>query len=403
MISRESRKKLQSNLSFRIEQFGIDKFTSNLVSLILFVTFLYNTIRYSSEIFAGGHPYLTGDWLINYEGGYSGRGLNGQLLLSISDLTHFNLLWLTYFEQVLIYGIYALTVILILRRVKDKFLWMISLSPLFIMFDFLDTGGSFRKEIIGFACIAVVIRMNLRDKFTWLSFLPPTLLFILASFSWEANVILLVPTLYFIFQMNRSGILSRPKFVAISFFYTTISFLSLVCSFTLQLNSSKGVSRAICSSLMERGISGRICDGTIFSTTGLSLSIFETLHYLVIENNFGYYIPLLAFAIIPFIWNGWISRHPLISSGFFLSVLPIFLIGLDWGRWIHILGTLITLAWIVENTQESKPPKGKQIKKSTTAFVILSLLFTILWRIPHAGGLPGAVFFGALARVISWL
>ena len=69
-----------------IRNFGSDRISKNLISLLLAANLFYTVIRYSREITAGGNPYLTGDWLINYEGGYNGRGLFGQVILWISAL-----------------------------------------------------------------------------------------------------------------------------------------------------------------------------------------------------------------------------------------------------------------------------------------------------------------------------
>ena len=397
-----------SKLSNHLDQFGLNKFSSNIVTLVLSISFLYNTVRYSSEIFAGGNPFLTGDWLINYAGGYSGRGLNGQLLLQFSNLTGFNILWVAYFEQIGIYSIYVLTIISLLRKVHDKFLWMISLSPLFIMFDFLDTGGAFRKEIIAFASLALFVRMLVRKKFTWSAFLPVALLYFLFAFSWEAGVIFLLPMLYFTYQMKLRGLLVKAQFIGVSFLFVALSLSSLLGSFLFgslisQRNISKDQARAVCDSLVVRGISPRICEGTIYSNTGRKIDILETLRILLLENNMGYYFPIMAFALVPFIWNGWIKHHIVLFSYFSLSIFPMFLIGLDWGRWIHILGTMITLAWIVERRQDGEALYESHVKRKSLIFAIFSMLFIAMWRLPNAGGLPGAFLFGAVARVLSWI
>ena len=271
------------------------------------------------------------------------------------------------------------------------------------MFDFLDTGGAFRKEIIAFTSLALFVRMLVNKKFTWSAFLPVALLYFLSSFSWEASVIFLLPMLYFTYQMKLNGLLAKSQFIGVSLLYTALSFSSLICSFIFQLDTSKDQAKAVCDSIVERGISTRICNGTIYSITGLKIDIPETIRFLLFENNFGYYFPIMVFALLPFIWNGWIKRHMILFTFFFFSVFPIFLIGLDWGRWIHIFGTIITLAWIVEKRLDRDMLHQSDVKTKSLIFAIFTLLWIVLWRIPHAGGLPGAFLFGAAARVFSWL
>ena len=375
----------------------------DLVTLVLLASLFYTNVRYISEILAGGNPYLTGDWLINYSGGYSGRGLNGQLILLIGDLSGISLLWLTYFEQVGLYTVYVLLVIKLVRGIHNRYLWMIALSPVFIMFDFLDTGGAFRKEIIGFTWLALLIRMNQQERFSFKRFAPIAFLYILSAFSWEASVIFLLPSIYVTFQMKSKGILSKAKLQGISLFYFSVSLLSLIANFKYQLNTGKEAARAVCDSLVMRGLDEGICAGTIYSITSVSIDIPSTLEYLVIENKFFFYIPILILSLFPFIWSRWLAGNfPLVLFLFF-SVFPIFLVGLDWGRWIHIFGTLVTLIWMMQNYPRNLIEEGTKSRWQLGRFIAMSLLFTSMWRIPIAGGLPDAFFLGVLARVISWL
>jgi hypothetical protein len=38
-------------------------------------------VQYAAQVSAGGHPWKTGDWLINYSDGLIRRGLSGSLSL----------------------------------------------------------------------------------------------------------------------------------------------------------------------------------------------------------------------------------------------------------------------------------------------------------------------------------
>jgi hypothetical protein len=398
---------LQSQQKFlwirsKFRHLDLESASENLVSFILLVSLTYTNVRYLSEIRKGGHPYLTGDWLINYGGGYSGRGLNGQIIIFISDVTNISPLWLTYIEQVGLYTLYVLLVIKILRGIHNKFLWMIALSPVFIMFDFLDTGGAFRKEILGFAWLVLLIRLKQSGNFSIKKFFPIAFLYLLSAFSWEASVIFFLPTVYITFLMKSNGMLSAKKFRMIFSFYFIISLLSLLANFKYQLNTGKQAASAICNSLVQRGLDNEICAGTIYSVTSVSIDIPRTLEYLLIENKFFYYIPILMLSLLPFIWSRWILSNFFLTLFLFFSVFPVFLVGLDWGRWIHIFGTLVTLVWMMQRYDKKGFDDQIYSRFQVTQFIALSVFFTSTWRIPIAGGLPDAFFLGVIGRLISW-
>ncbi len=101
--------------------------------------YLFVFAHYFNEIYSGGDPWKSGDWLINYQGGFVRRGALGELLLKLSDLTKFDLLWLLFAFQVLVYVLvlfFTSRIYLVIDRNKE---WaVVFLSPAFLMFPFYD-------------------------------------------------------------------------------------------------------------------------------------------------------------------------------------------------------------------------------------------------------------------------
>ena len=62
---------------------------------------------------------------------------------------------------------------------------MIRLRPFFVMFDFLDTGGAFRKELIGFAGLILVVHLLFHESFVRPSLFLSISLYVLFLFSWD--------------------------------------------------------------------------------------------------------------------------------------------------------------------------------------------------------------------------
>jgi hypothetical protein len=390
-----------------IKNFGSDRMSKNLISSILVANLFYTVVRYSREITAGGNPYLTGDWLINYEGGYNGRGLFGQIILWLSDASNINLLWTVYTSQILLYFIYFPIVISILRRIENPYVWMIGLSPSFVMFDFLDTGGAFRKELLGFVSLILVIHLITRGILRKSSLIISIFVFIVFLFSWDA-AFCFVPFYIYIFSILRSReIISRKFFSIFVGTFLTLGVTSIFRAAYFQFHRPPSISDGICESLTSRGISSKICGGTIRSITELKTDPINMVTTLILDYHFELYFVLLLFGLLPFLLNGWLKNHKGITLMLFASILPLLVTGADYGRWIHIFGTFVTLAWLIDDEKfliSAVHVNSRTIMKTGTLhFLMFSFIFTTAWRIPHVWGSPQDSFLGLAGRIISWI
>ena len=367
----------------------------------------YTVVRYSREITAGGNPYLTGDWLINYEGGYNGRGLFGQVILWISDTSNINLLWTMYAAQILLYFIYFPIVISIFRRIENPYVWMIGLSPSFIMFDFLDTGGAFRKELLGFASLILVIHLIIRRTLRRSSMCMSIFLFIIFLFSWDA-AFCFIPFYIYLFSILRSNeIISKKFFSIFSVTFLALGITSIIRAAYFLFHRPTSISDGICRSLTDRDISPKICAGTIRSITELNTNSIDMVTTLFLKYHFELYFILLLLGLVPFLLNGWLQTHMKITLMLFVSIFPLLITGADYGRWIHIFGTFVTLTWLIDEKKLSIPTvhfKTRTIMTTQTLqFLILSFIFTTIWRIPVVWGTPQDSLLGIAGRMISWL
>ena len=120
----------------------------NFLYLIVFssmVFVLYNFYRYTS-IFSG---WEYSDWLINYQGGFTRRGLIGEILFQIYDLTTFKLSILI---LVLVSSLYLVFYYFLFNSIKIlKISWLnllVFLSPLFFLYPITNSKVTGRKEIM---------------------------------------------------------------------------------------------------------------------------------------------------------------------------------------------------------------------------------------------------------------
>ena len=94
-----------------------------------------------------GDPWQTGDWLINYGGGFVRRGLVGELLHGLA-VDGWQLLWLVALVQVgLVLVLFTSSGILFWRTSASPAWLMLTVSPAFLMFPVLYPFGGLRKEL----------------------------------------------------------------------------------------------------------------------------------------------------------------------------------------------------------------------------------------------------------------
>lgn len=370
--------------------------------LFLSAVTLYVIFNNYREVFQsqGGNPYLTGDWLINYEGGFNGRGLNGQIILFLSKITSVDLLTLVFVEQTFIYSFYMVTILRIIPRVNSALYIAFVFNPAFLIFGFLDTGGSFRKEIIGFLIVASLTRHQILGKLTLRSQVISLLCFVLFIFSWEAAFLFAPVILYQFRRLHQDKVIQEITFRLYRVVVIALSSLSLVINILNRENVTPTQSARICNSLINEGLNGAICRGTIKSISEQELNVTSTLHLLLIEYRFWYYLPFVILSLIPPYLLAKRTGAPVQVYLAPLSILPIFLVGLDWGRWINVLVTLVSLL-IISNGFSSTDIEKR--KKKSRSMEILAILFITSWRLPIAGGEFSSFFFGFLVRIFSWI
>jgi hypothetical protein len=315
--------------------------------LVLIGGYLFVVAHYFNEIRAGGEPWKSGDWLINYQGGFVRRGALGELLLKFSDLAQFDLLWLLFTLQVAVYSLVIYFTCQIYVAVDRSKEWaVILLSPAFLMFAFYDYLGGFRKEIIAFAAFAILAHGYASLKVSKISLGVALGLFALGSLSHELVALTCPFFLYLTYLVQKRELISRPLALISYCFYIGLSALSLW--FGLRFYGDVSVAKMICESLVLRGIGANICLGSIDS---LSIHYNEGV-WAKIPHFLWVYLPVFALAVTPILVSDWLKKDPLsklIVLVGFVALLPLYAVAYDWGRWIHIYLFFVTILLLAQS------------------------------------------------------
>jgi len=322
-----------------------------------------------SKTQAGDDPFLIGDWLINFEGGFVRRGIYGQILQS---------LYLSPGETTLIVQFLVLVAAFTLLLCALALLWvtdpiypwlLVFLSPAFLLFPFLTFSGGFRKEILGLAAVALMatgVRAGWRFAL-WFG----QLAFMFSVFAHE-SILVTVPTVIWLLLEAR-----RQEVIGATGLKLGLALLAAPILYTLSAliagTGSAGKALAICSSLADRGFSPHVCSGSI---DFLSESVGEALARIVSLAPASLAIPALGLlSLAPLAFVGFFPTHWRLISIQLLALLPLFIIGTDYGRWVFIGVVVLSLA-ALSVSQRLKPRGGKVV---WIAFGLLMLL----WSVPN--------------------
>ena len=93
-----------------------------LLSYILIFFTSLNYIFFTHRFFQRENGYILGDWLINYEGGFSRRGFLGELILYLKSFINFDIINLTFVIVITFYLIFIYLLIKLISKSNINFL-----------------------------------------------------------------------------------------------------------------------------------------------------------------------------------------------------------------------------------------------------------------------------------------
>ena len=344
----------------------------------------------------GDSPWQQGDWLINYSAGFVRRGLLGHGLLSLSDTTNINPSHLLFALQAILFSALVVGAIFLGFQAKPVFgVLLLLVSPAFLLFPLWDPNGGFRKELAGLAIFAWLLVWSLRDFSTraferklyglaWILF-PPSLVMV------HEGLFFVIPILLapFVLLEERIGNASW-KTVLILGVSLLLSVFALVASVLSPGNENQA--RGICDSLIERGYTSDICDGAVNALTwDLNAGV-----AVVRDAASLWFLPAMILAAAPFFLFRYSRPLGLAMVFGLISLLPLFVVGADWGRWLHIAvaATSLTIIRLIGTSGARSFVERRRFSASEPIGAALLVLYGLGWHLPHyspSNILPGIV------------
>jgi hypothetical protein len=342
--------------------------------LVFFVAafFIYAAATNSSRLIVS--PWLFGEWLVSYGGGFSRRGLAGSLIIEISDLVRLNPLWTVFVFQLLLAG--AFLILLYLKVTSHALplgVIVALLSPMAFFYFLVDPGGvAGRKEYALF--LIAILWFGFQSKYHQSEKVGVrhTISFIFFGLSIAALLLTHEGFLFFLPLLITPLILSWLTGTKISLAwalasFSALTFPSLVSVWAILSKGSDPTYSQMCEPLTSRQVPERICEGAIAwsvnsGSSGLEFALEQTAKYVQGYSLYffvGAVTVLLLFASLRSLPLIYIGRRQQFAAPIFIGALvavsiPLFVIAHDWGRYISISATLISLGLLF--SYSSKDP-----------------------------------------------
>lgn len=293
------------------------------------------------------------EWLINYEGGFTKRGLTGQIAIELSRFFELNLRLVILLLQCLVYSLYFFLLFNLLKNLKNNRIVLLSIfSPIFILYPVAEIEVLARKEIIVFLILLVYFLIPRNSRFKSTSFVIFTSLVMLI---WEPIIFFFPLILIYEIIDNNIKKFDFRLFKILMFFIPSI-FIALIIIFNpltknehqlmvLVLNSEFGQTCYMsCGLLSSKSTIIQQFEGNF---DRYSLEVFVRYIMIILIGSY----PLITLIKNSSLKNNKIYlikylKNPL--NIFFICQLPViflFAMGLDWGRWVNIMYVVLALIY----------------------------------------------------------
>lgn len=336
--------------------------------------------------------WVLGDWMIDYRQGFVRRGLSGALGQTLASVLPGSALMYVTGMIMLIWTMLVFCFWSVLRTVKIP-VWylLLLLSPAGLLFSVYGADQVGRKEVLLFATMAafVLYLMRARDS-TWLAHLGWAFWGGVLCLMHEASVFF---GIYFLLAAWWSGRGRSAWLSAIGLYAGMIA-----ASLLLLLWSAPFDGRAYCASLvMSDRLSASMCDGTISwpivtirDSWAHALMIIDRFDYLTL---YGISLGLIVAPVVAwFIASSGQSHQSflrtlgLLATAWFLTI-PLFLIAVDWGRFIqiHVVLTALVLTLRLPRRQNGVTPPDLPSWSGNRWYwcaLVLTLFTYTLWNLP---------------------
>jgi hypothetical protein len=301
-----------------------------------------------------GNDSTISEWLINYEGGFTKRGLIGQLSIYLSNLFAIKLRDTIFILQTLMLGTYFFLIYHFLKNILYNKIFVFAIfTPIFILYPLAEIEVLARKEIFVFIYFLIYTFIPIEEKkykFYYKFFLFPVAILI-----WEPIIFFIL--FFFFLDLIENNIKKINKL----FFFQIISYLpAILLALYIALNPISEESHNLMrSSLMENFNENCYMSCELLKTKS---SIYQQFQGNFDKYSIEIFVRYILIIIIGFgplfilLFNSKLKNKIFFLDKFNNLLFPylillspvifLFAMGYDWGRWVNISYVISIISFI---------------------------------------------------------
>ena len=368
------------------------KFKNYLILYLSFLFFIYIFVLYTKHNV--GNDSTISEWLINYSGGFTKRGIIGEISIFFSRLFDQNLRDIIYIFQLSILGIYYILVYIFFKNLYlERYSLLAIFSPIFLIYPVAETEVLARKEV--FIFVLFLLHTSIPPLNNNLVRISKLVIFPLSVLIWEP-IIFYLPLWIFI-DLVKFKIKNYDKNLFNEIiYYLPALFLAIIFiinpltpeeHFKMEqvLNKEfKEVCYMSCALLKSKS---SIYQQFQANFGKYSLEVFVR-YFLIILIGFGPLFTLIYYSKLKQAKTIFSKKFNLLSIFLFLlsPVLLLFAMGYDWGRWVSIsyIMSLITYFYLYKNSfiilDTKKLNSNKLNLLKPKYFLYIFIIYAFTWN-----------------------
>jgi hypothetical protein len=356
-------------------------------------------LKLNSDYASNQNPWILGEWLVSYHGGYVRRGLAGSIILEVSDVFGVAIEYVFQMALGLIFGIFLIILFRVARRnsvIASAGKFLLITSPMSFSFFVVDPAAVGRKEFLLYL-FAIVWYLWIARKLERIGNQPPKLfhgLLFTAAFSLVlmSHEGFAFYTAILVFPVAIYSLYKKIPPKRIIPWVLPILLPSVIVSFLALWNSSLVTIEDLCNPLLARGLDEIVCEGALefavqSSIAGIDFALADVSS---IASSWIAYTCVAILGVIPIIIFGtkllkshnlqW--RPEIVGATLFLVFLsaPLFVFGSDWGRYISAYLSISTVAILIFSTRAysvvESLPTGQSRSNGRRSSITIYLLGT---------------------------
>ena len=367
--------------------------------ILLIISYFFLFIKHQV-----GNDSTISEWLINYEGGFTKRGIIGQISIELTRFFKSDLRWTIFLFQSFACTLYFFLLYHLIIKLKIERVLILSIfTPIFILYPIAEIEVLARKEILVFSLYLIYLMIP-REHF--LKEISLSLFSLISILIWEP-IIFFFPIIFIHEIIDRNIIKINKNFLKLSLsFFPGLILALLIITKPLTIENHD-----LMASILKNEF-GQECY--------MSCALLKSKSTIIqqFQGNYASYSPVVFIRYSLIILIGFYPLYLLIKHSYFkdntfilfkifkkpftllmISLSPViflFAMGYDWGRWVNITYVILAITFF-KLLERSKLKINYKNLKNEFLYKIRGKTFIIFFLIFCFGWNPKTVITGDVA------